>query len=107
MARFAGFAIGTVLVLSLAVLGVNEWNLTHGFAQLISSAWSFLGIVLGTGLMVPTVAMLCDVLKQRKEIGAKATLDKADRDNQATLEVERIRQRVEQSHKDGFDGKAG
>ena len=107
MARFAAFAIGTVLFLSLAVLGVNEWNITHGFAQLISSSWTFLGIVLGTGLMVPTVAMLCETLRERKEIGAETELKKTDKNNQAAIDMEEIRKRADESHKAGFDGKAG
>lgn len=107
MARFAAFAIGTVLFLSLAVLGVNEWNITHGFAQLISSSWTFLGIVLGTGLMVPTVAMLCETLKKGKEIGAETELKKTDKNNQAAIDMEEIRKRADESHKAGFDGKAG
>ena len=107
MIKFASFAIGTVLALSVAVFGVNEWNVLHGYAQFISSSWTFLGIVLGTGLMVPTVAMLCETLKKRKEIGAETELKKADKNNQAAIDMEEIRKRADESHKAGFDGKAG
>lgn len=103
--RFAAFAIALVVGVAILILVINEWNIVNGYNQLTANAWTFLGLIFGTGLLVPAVAMMCDALKDRKATEAAARDAANKRDNETKLTIEKARIQAQMRPSD--DGKAG
>lgn len=84
---FCGIVIAGVLFVGGVIVSINEWNIVNGYAQLISSMWTFCGLVLGTALLAPIVTLLCETLKERKQTEMMTIAENNKRDNDTKIAV--------------------
>lgn len=104
--QFAIATIAVVLTFSAIIFAVNEWNILHRYAQILGNAWTFSGLILGTGIIVPVMAMLCDMLKERNEKRVDAQVQNNIRDNEtkekvASMSVEQMKAKMDSTYKEG------
>jgi len=58
--------LAVILGACLLMFGGNEWNITHGFEQFTSSAWTCFGVVFGGELMAFAVKKAAEAMAEAK-----------------------------------------